>query len=219
MSSTFISIITLICSVVTAISAVVAAIVAYKASKSIASNHVKTKQVEQVSNLVEYLNKTKIPVSLWDDYDNEGTLRPAEYTNIAYNLFEIANLEENPKPLVLDVHSYSKSYNDIEVFVSNQKVLDINSFVDNPFTPCSIADKLKPFYFESGEENSTTKHNKNTIVVLGDFTNIPNNYSFKTWKKFITYTRELKSEIEDWFKKNNIECNLRTKDFKNHHNN
>lgn len=190
---------------------------AWKVQKAVASNHAKQKQVEVMSNLVEYLNNTRINLSFIEN-DPDGKLIIEEIKE-PLNIFEIACFDSVYKKNKLVYDEY------VICFEENTNcVIDLSVFVNDPFVPQEIANKLMSFHVSElivYEDkflpgifvmicNCKTD---NTIDV--DNCMIPKFQTVKgkeiqEWKDFKECCYSVSVALKDWFAKAGIqECNIR----------
>ena len=207
-----IDILNLICSIVAIFTTI---FIACRVQKSIVSNHAKTKQVEKMSELVEYLNQNRFKVySLYNaGFENNG---------LSYNIFEIAYLDKNPKTdvsgsLNLDEMNSAKVY----LTANSNYIIDIEKYLYDGFIPKEVASCLKKFYIiKVGEEKLYNQLNEDESVCINTAGNIIDGVNIKVkqicsssirnWFDLKGCAKELTSEISNWFKDNGIkEWNMR----------
>ena len=201
--------------------------IAFKIQKLIAKNHLLTKQVDLVCELIERLNQTKIKIGFATRKSGKGSY---SYTGdgIAFNIFEIGSYDKlDPKGLNLTFNG------EIVLFhhKSNQ-IMDIKYFIDNPLTPKVIADQLLLFYnnnclyietdnpevdFENfiiietdiWEDKVLFNKNSKENLVEGNAT------AFLSWENLKETSKKLKFIIGGWLITNGIDENNIREDFKN----
>ena len=199
---------------------------AIKVHKEFLKNHAKSKQVEKMSDLVEFLNNTKIYLIFTNFYPNGG-IGGTSYDTY-YNIFEIGDLLGNKTLHNLTERTIDNSdYDDFPVYLDSgsQQIMDIKKFVDNPFVPKQIADKLFDFFVIKYEiiELSGLVENKTSAVILNsaenndDFKNFKetNCEALKSWLSLKTHSKNLTKIISEWFLEKGIDdYNVRI-DYKN----
>jgi hypothetical protein len=159
---------------------------------------------------------------------------------VLYNIFEVGNLLDTKQVNRLTNKTVDyKEYDDMRILLENDsnQLLNIKKYVDNPFLPKSIANKLILFYFTSHETVNRTnlegsafvvktsifedgKHLKRENISDSDLLlgKVYENSGFAsaTWLNLKTNARKLTKEVDEWFKKHGInDVNLRTDDYKN----
>jgi hypothetical protein len=208
--------------------------VAYRVRQEFLRNQTRAKQVEVMTNLITELNTLKVDIQ-GKSFDNEGGSVGSGWM-VKFNLFEIADLYTNSEVDWRGAKVNFGDYDDQPVLFdrgSNQ-IGNIKLFIDNPFLPKPIADRLMEFFTvacEAVERTTLTQANSNIIVFTTgifdperDAWNKPNSGSyylesnalaFRTWLNCKAHANGLMQEISDWFKKHGIDdMNLRI-DYKN----
>ena len=204
------------------------AYVAFKVSRYIAKNHLKTKQVDLVCELIECLNNSSIKVG-FATFNKDG--HSFTGAGFLFNIFELGNYDKIPDGLNI------KYEDEVVLFKSNSnQILNIKKYINNPLTPKRIADELLRFYNRNAFHIDTTDSNyifKNFVLIetgiLGEniiFNDaliknksqiIESNLEvFLSWKHLKESSKHLKIIIEKWLKENNIKENNIREDFKNH---
>lgn len=201
-------------------------LLALKVSKEFARNHAKSKQVEKMSKLMEFLNSTKIRINFANVSKMSGF---GSRVDIFYNIFEIGNMlnEENTDKLFEhDNKEYDSCFVYLDQFTT--QIMDVKKFIDDAFIPKPIADKLLEFYIidtnivereELLSENENVEivilsSKDNQAIILGPYKRT-NCFALLTWLNFKTYSNDLIILLDKWFKKNGInDFNLRI-DYKN----
>jgi hypothetical protein len=206
---------------------------AYLVRKEFLRNQTKTKQIEVMSNLITELNTLKIKIEAWR-FNTDLTATGTGWT-LNYNLFEIADLYTTTEKDYRGAPVNFEDYDDQPVLfeMKSNQIGDIKKFIDNPFLPKAIADRLVDFYSQSSipitrEEISETP----TSVIL-----LTTNYYekekapspvvkkrhyikshalvFESWLNLKAHSHELMKAIKGWFLKHGIDdVNLRI-DYKN----
>jgi len=192
---------------------------AMRVHKEFSMNHAKSKQVEKMSELTEFLNNTKIRL-LFTDFYEEGNAGARSY-GIYYNIFEIGNLLNNQTKHSLNHRTIDFSdYDDCPVCLdlNSSQIMDIKPYIDSAFIPKKIADALSNFFVKSSVELDSKSLNNVNIVILNSTKEHkilfkikqPNCESLKSWLSFKTYSRDLTKLISNWFISNGIkDFNLR----------
>lgn len=199
---------------------------AMRINKEFFKNHAKSKQVEKMSELMEFLNNTKIYLTFTDFYKHRGS--GGTSLGIYYNIFEIGNLLNNKTihPLYKKEIDFNE-YDDSPVFLdeNSKQIMDIKKYIDSAFIPKDIADALNDFYvsFTSNVNFDTLTEGETSVVVLNS-TEEKDKYkifkqtnceALKSWLNFKTHSNNLIKSIKIWFEKNGInDCNIRL-DYKN----
>lgn len=187
---------------------------ARRVQKAIASNHARQKQVEVMCDLVEVLNNSRIQLSFVD----MGTYgkRPILQIPETLNVFEIG---------CFDAVYNMNGYNEYSVcFDQGTKYLvDIDRFIDNPFTPVNVANELLRLHATKLED----KGYQQRIFVLVNNGNPQSDFDmfkckhprfqyvkgegyFYEWRKLKEICFCLMKVIKEWFKDNGINnCNIR----------
>jgi hypothetical protein len=194
--------------------------------KEFSKNHANSKQVEKMSDLVEFLNNTRIYLK-FIDFDQNGEAVGTD-EGIDYNIFEIGDLLENKT-----IHNVIKrtidfnDYDDCQVLLDaeSEQIMDIKKFVDNPFIPKQIADRLFSFFVTQSEniKSNNFGENKTSAVVLYTTEKIDNVKNLKqadcealrSWLNLKTHSKNLTEAISDWFLEKGVDdYNVRI-DYKN----
>ena len=201
-------------------------LLAYKIQKLIAKNHLVTKQIDLVCQLIETLNQSKIKIG----FATRREKGSYGYTGdgISFNIFELGSYDK------IDSKGLNFQYND-EIILFHHKsnqLLDIKKFIDSPLTPTVIADQLFLFYNSSclyiDTERPEVDFEKFVIVETGIWEekvlfnkNLKENLieadavAFLSWKNLKEYSKYLKIIIGEWLIKNGIDENNMREDFKN----
>jgi hypothetical protein len=199
---------------------------ARKVHKEFSKNHANSKQVEKMSDLVEFLNNTRIYLNFIDYYPNSGA--GGTSYGIDYNIFEIGDLLENKTMHnVIQRTIDFNDYDDCQVLLGaeSEQIMDINKFVDNPFIPKQIADRLFSFFVIQSEiiKSRDLGENKTSAVVLYTTEKIYNGKNLKqadcealrSWLNLKTYSHDLTKAISEWFLEKGVgDYNVRI-DYKN----
>lgn len=201
----------LIVSIASLICCVVTVIIACKAQKAIVSNHAKSKQVEKMAELVEYLNNSRLEVFVL-------TGGGFETNRLMYNIFELAGLDNN-KETDVSCSLCTEEYDGAEVFLSANSnfIIDIDRYLYDGFVPQEVALCLKKFHILlQGEEIDFRQIVKRKAICIStngkiiDGVNIKVKMiccnSIKSWCDLKTCAKELTMSISSWFKKNGIKC-------------
>lgn len=208
--------------------------VAYRVRQEFLRNQTRTKQVEVMTSLITALNTLKVDIQGWSFNSDNGAVGSG--WTVKYNLFEIADLYTTTEVDWRGQKVNFSEYDDQPVLFerkSNQ-IADIKTYIDNPFLPKAIADRLMEFFTVSCEavERTTLGQTRADIIVFTtgvfdierDAWNKPdaapyylesNALAFRTWLNCKAHANGLMQEISDWFKKHGInDMNLRI-DYKN----
>jgi len=199
---------------------------AMRVHKEFSKNHVKSKQVEKMSELTEFLNNIKIYLTFTDFYEGGGS--GGTSYGIYYNVFEIGNLLNNKSIHELSGREIDFSdYDDSPVFLdkSSLQVMDIKKFIDSAFVPKEIADSLfnffvsftSPVYFKdlTQEETSIVVLNSSENTEYYDSFKQTNCEALKSWLNFKTHSNNLMKLVSKWFIDKGItDFNIRL-DYKN----
>ena len=194
----------------------------FQLARRIRSNHAQIEQVKAIKDLVSELNQIRIGIT----FSPKGAIFGRGH-NIAYNIFEIANLMTDSERVQ---HLKREDFNDQAIIFSHDtnKLWNINHFVDNPFIPSEIANELENFYISGVTALTTSDVNEDDFVIIntgmkdeslsvfgdGKFAFVPDSFAFQTWLHFKQCTFYLENEIKQWFKQQGIDINLRI-DYKN----
>ncbi|MBC7488391.1 MAG: hypothetical protein H7282_16760 [Cytophagaceae bacterium] len=199
------------------------AYIAYKVYQSYSQRQFLNKQIEVVTNLLEVLNTYHFELNF---YKFQGKSRTAEINSV--NIFEIFHVNS-----FLRKNQSEYENNPVYLLATNNQVLEVKKFIDNPFTPKKIADCLINFYSTSYQSVDHAELGNSVIsyaVVIESSVHQPRTIGWnvkeehrfihgdaiglKTWSSFLSCTEKLRKEFEVWFSKNGIEdLNIRT-DFK-----
>ncbi|MNJ87457.1 hypothetical protein D3C87_49770 [compost metagenome] len=218
---------------VSVIIAIVTLYIAILARKEFLRNQTRTKQVEVMSDLISELNTLKIGIEAWtfkQDLSASG-----RGWSLNYNLFEIADLFTTKEVDFRGVPVNFEDCDDEPVLFdrkSNQ-IGNIKKFIDNPFLPKAIADKLINFYspFSDSITREEICRTPQNIILLttncfetekapinkteGSYYIKGNAIVFGSWLNLKAHSYELMKEINQWFVKHGIDdVNLRI-DYKN----
>lgn len=190
---------------------------AWKVQKAVASNHAKQKQVEVMSDLVEYLNNTRINLSFISKKTDDKPI--IEEIKEPLNIFEIACFDSVYKMNRLVYNEYAVCFAE-----NTNCVLDLSKFVNNPFVPQDIANILMSFHV-SELIVYEDKFLPDIFVMicncktdnLIDVNNcmIPKFQTVKgkdiqEWKDFKECCYSVSVALKDWFAKEGIQdCNIR----------
>lgn len=180
-----------------------------------AAQQLLSKQIEAVYKLIEHLHNDSIDLCFGNvSHRGHGCKR-----NII-NVFEIADISRTKENL------WSEYSDDLLICFENgsNQIFDIKSFIQNPFTPKSISDKLIDFYstyhtsFNSDELHNidiveciiiTSKHYEKTINTIEE--EIPsliyqqgNATALKNLLSLKTCANNLEISIENWLINNGI---------------
>ena len=190
--------------------------IAIRVHKTFVKNNAKSKQVEEMSKLVQELNETIINLKFWKRLEQNNSL---ESTDCNLNIFKIGDLLKKKN------QDEKKAFNDYNEFNSYKVALEgydnifnIESFIFNPFIPKRIADELRKFYNSSYPKidfeplnNFVTASDK--FELQGKMTHDSfdfSNYRFgdalalESWINLKTHSYELSKIIAKWFRKHGI---------------
>lgn len=209
--------------IITVILTLLTFLLARKVHYEFSRNHAKSKQVENMSDLVEFLNSTKIELRFIQCQSPGGPI--SEVPNLEFNIFEIGDLLQNKSINYWSEPTNFKEYDDCKVFISfeSDKFIDIKRFIDNPFIPRKIADRLLAFFVIETRTLTLDDLVNSSIVVINsssqemkyDFFKEANCEAMKSWLNLKTHSNSLALEIARWFLSKGIDdFNLRV-DFKN----
>lgn len=113
---------------------------AMRINKQFGNNHLRTKQIDHVCEIIEVLNKPKITITFATYHTNGGISGMGD--GILLNIFEIGSYDS------IAGDGPNKGYENESVLFdkdSNQ-IADIKKYLDHPLTPKSIADELLKLY-------------------------------------------------------------------------
>lgn len=166
------------------------------------------KQLETVLSLVQSINDTliltnyrsKIPQKILDTLPEQINYRSV-VTSWYFSLFMIADFKNE--------HDKKTNNKDIYLSANIKTILPFLSYINNPLLPKSIAEKLSKFYspfikygtFDKASEEFVElmplKHTESEAKFqLPDLLD-----TYHNWANFISCSRNLKKEIENWLNK------------------
>lgn len=202
---------------------------AYKINSRFGKNHIRTKQIDHVCSLIEYLNAVKIKV-IFSELMEHGGISGSGF-GLSFNIFEIGNYDS------IEPKGQNENYEGCVVLFdkkSNQ-ILDTKKFIDHPLTPRKLADILLNFcsktcfYINPGErnilqydsklsfvqisgdifeENLMRNDDKNSNLIRGDA------LAYRSWNDLKVISQQLKYELGQWLIENGIKENNIREDFK-----
>jgi hypothetical protein len=198
-------------------------VLAYNISRAYSRRQLLNKQIETVTELIKSLHRDYIEINFSKFVESGDGSSGAAYTA---TIFEVVELSKNLKEI-------NERFCDSIVLFKGKcnQVLDIKDYIDNPFTPKTIADNLLGFYSTSyvgavySEVGTThyecvqiqTNNNEPTIIQYYDEKDHfihGNAIALRSWESFIVCSENLKRSIEDWFSENGVkDLNIRV-DFK-----
>lgn len=190
----------------------------------IAKQQIQSKQIDVVTELVEYIHNTHIQITI--SAENEGD-KTRSINRFGLTLFEIANYN-------LDDYG-NINLDSMPIYFKNDEKYPIffNSYLNNPLLPKEIADVLRSFYsYDIGvciNENLNTK----SYVVFSnlDFLESQTEISrvektqqlyyifrdapaYENLGEFQKYSRLLKKKITEWYDRQGIDdINIREEDY------
>ena len=220
-----------IVSLLSVIVASLALIFSYYAYKQISKQQVQSKQIDAVTELVEYIHNSTIQLTI--NVKNENT-RSIIRQNLT--LFEISNYG--------DVEYGSVKLDSMKIYLKEGEKFPIffNSYVTNPLIPKEIADILKNFYSYGISISTAENLNKESHIIFSNLIfleeqaqtnnieeeednkservqlystlkNVPAYINFGELKK---YSKLLQKEIMEWYKKQGVDnINIRNEDYLN----
>lgn len=187
------------------------------ARKDIALNHVKIKQVEVMGNLLRHLNSNIIRINVLVIGQDAQDNKTKEFSG---NIFEFGAILNKLK-------SYGEDYTpNSPIFLSNESnsILNVDDFEFDGFVDADVTNALCEFngIMEhtkidlneyQGETIFLLQTRKNNIIfsTSQDFSNAKElkNSHLNTIEGMSQLISNLKTSIENWYKKNNIgDCNI-----------
>ena len=200
-------------------------ILAFIVSRKSIKNHLKTKQIDHVCSLIEYLNSTKISIS-FSTYKGGGAYVGTGH-GVKFNIFEIGKYEE------LESKGFNLEFEDERVLFNKKcnQIFDIGKYIDSPLTPRGIADELLNFYnsqcfilrYEEIVEDADFIEIESDVMIDSVIFNKKtegalisgNAIAFASWLNLKEYSKNLKKIIGQWLIENGIKENNIRQDFKN----
>jgi len=198
---------------------------AFKINRKFAWNHLRTKQIDHICELIEYLNKTKISIT-FSTYSGGGAYSGSG-NSVLFNIFEIGRYD------IIEQNGLNSEYEEEPVLFYHKcnQIFDISNFIDSPLIPRKIADELlnfhntKCFILRNNEietnsnfvELQTEILDKNSIFnekVEGSLIQ-GNAIAFASWLNLKEYSNSIKKVIGTWLIDNGIKDNNIRQDFKN----
>lgn len=201
-------------------------IFAIRISKKIGKNHIRTKQIDHVCELIRELNEVKIQAT-FSTYDKGGAYSGTGH-GLWFNIFEIGSYDE------IEPQGLNKDYeNEVVLFdTKSNQIMQLKGYINHPLTPKPIADELLLFYNRGGTflEAGRDDNYLNKFVVLHTgiwedrvvfktsnkgFLIQGNANVFTTWLNLKNHSKSLKIIIGNWLIENGITENNMREDFKN----
>lgn len=201
--------------------------IALKVHREFAINHLKSKQIDHVCEMIEFLNQPGITVMFATITQERGTASSG--SGILFNIFELGKYETG------DNSQQNLEYEDEVVLFdsgSNQ-ILNVKKYIDHPLTPRKIADELIRFHNPLGyivKREDPNLQIKNFVEIStgiwkesymfkdiknGDLIR-PNTDAFMSWLNLKETSKALKNAIGNWLIENGIEENNIREDFKSY---
>lgn len=178
---------------------------AYKVYSVFAKQQILAKQIEAVYKLIEHLHNDSFKLS-FSALANNGS----RAENITLNVFEVSHLSKS---------DFRNNYNNLPICFgkgSNQ-ILDMKSFIQNPFIPKSISDELVNFYsvdYDIIDTKEIKGYDELECIVISNkydenvFTNkddeISSKYkqssvtALKDWESLKECSKTLEKKIKSW---------------------
>ncbi len=188
---------------------------AWKIMKHFQKQEISIKQLEKVTDLIDFINNHKIGFLFGR---SGGNMYSGDF--IEMSIFEVKNMEFN------DTEFLSSR---ILLDENTNGVIDISSFVNNPLIPKEISDELKNFsswmstaiYISDIEKDCKESSELTAIVIKSNVKNSPHifnknekekplyfvygAFSCLDWNNFKECSLSLERSIRNWLKKYNID--------------
>jgi hypothetical protein len=208
-------------SILSLIISVLTLMLAFRINRAYSRRQLLNKQIEKVSELIESLHNDYFEINFTSFM---GTGSSAEHYNATiFEVSEINKRQRNKQSVFED--------NFVLLNKKSNQILNVKKFIDNPFIPKKIADKLLQFYSWNfdGTNNEHLGAQLEYCVVIESKNNEEQDLAFvkktdrfihgnaialRSWLSFVKCSEDLRKTIENWFLENNItDVNIRT-DFK-----
>jgi hypothetical protein len=174
-------------------------LIAWLVYRKFASKHVVTKQVEQVCQIIKDLHESTFSMMIVT-FETNGTY----YVSRWHSVFEFAKLES------AELDSYL-----MLTLEPSELPLGFVEHISNPFTPIEVVKQIKRFQFSRNASYTygSLLANRQSFVLINGAPSLhpdmkfygPTCEALMNWKNLRTCSKDLRTEIIEWLKLNNIE--------------